>query len=1120
MRWFVTIGLFFVLNNAFSQSNQKCKWIFLFDTPVLLDSLTILPNSFSFSERVEFDFSVENRTILLEKKSSTDSVKVCFTVLPFLINKEYFTHSNGTQTKTREIPSGNEDLVQGSGLKTAGQISRGLNGGNRQDMSYDSYMDFTISGKLSDNINIEARLFDQNIPYQPEGSSHQLKNFDRVYVKVEGQSAGIWMGDVLLKDSGNHFLKYSRSVMGFSAHVKDSASGFSVGIGMNKGKFASDYFQGMEGNYGPYKITGPRNEPYIIIIAGTERIYLDGELLKRGREFDYIIDYDLAEVTFTPKVIITDYSRVRVDFEYRNLQSMRTVRTAEYSMKRENFSLNFSAFSEKDQKMGAYDLFPGEVVSLMESGVSELDQLTAQPVEYTLGEVSYIQLDTVHLDGINYTIYKLSDQPDLVHFNVDFVYQGPGKGNYVKKFSSGNQVQFQWVAPLKDVPQGQYEPYVHWRSPLKRDVYSSHLKWKLNSLDVLELEGVFSRIDNNLFSEKSEDKLDGFGTKLAFQSGKRPIGGGKRYYWSFLLGGEYHSAGLSLIDPIFEAEFNRNWNRADLNFTENGSELMGKVSFEIRNSENEGFAYSLNTRNKADIIQGVQNSLAVKKKVGKLYYDGYILNTQNDNRDFTGKWIKAKNTWEWRGKYFTPGFNWVTDKNTIFHAVKKDSLISSYQYFDEVSWYIKSKSDSIFSWKADYTQRTNYQPRDGEMAFADHAETVRANFNFTAKQGTWGGTLMHRTLSSQFGRVSNVAGTLNSRFTVLNDLIRVESVFSTLNGYEPRRSFIYVEVPVGQGFYTWVDSNQDKIQQLDEFFEAINQDEKRYIRLFVPGNDRVAVINNDFTLNMSFRMPKEWVGQNSLLNKLSGISGRVSIQSSGKTNAFNPLNRVRSLVQNIGDTLLTGGKRNISSFLTYKGLNGKWVIEQRNLLYSQKSWINTGFETKYRNSEELRLRLNINTIWSWSIFGIVGDNQSVSEVFENRNFSYSQKRGGMDWEIGLKGSRYRFKYEYSEKNTHDSESPLEALIHTLNFSFNQSLTSNLSLMSDNSWYHIVFPSDLNDALAYEIMEGGKPGSNFKWNLGLQHHLKSDVDLYFSYFGRKAPGNNSVHQASFRVTASF
>jgi hypothetical protein len=72
----------------------------------------------------------------------------------------------------------------------------------------------------------------------------------------------------------------------------------------------------------------------------------------------------------------------------------------------------------------------------------------------------------------------------------------------------------------------------------------------------------------------------------------------------------------------------------------------------------------------------------------------------------------------------------------------------------------------------------------------------------------------------------------NDRF--FNQMIQGTSSYETNSGTLPQQEFTYLEVPTGQGVYTWNDYNTNGVQELQEFEVAPFIDQAKYIRCTYP----------------------------------------------------------------------------------------------------------------------------------------------------------------------------------------------------------------------------------------------------------------------------------------------
>jgi hypothetical protein len=198
--------------------------------------------------------------------------------------------------------------------------AKGFSVGRRNggEFSMDQSLDLAVNGDLPGGTKVELQLSDQSIPLSVAGSSMELRELDQVSFRVNNGPASATLGDYHYSIDQFEFARLERKLEGVRGEWVGEGFSISGAGAISPGRYTSNRFNGVEGKQGPYRMTvdGVEVGSGFVVLAGTERVYLDGERMERGENRDYTIDYNSGTVTFTSRRMIGDDSRIEIDFEY------------------------------------------------------------------------------------------------------------------------------------------------------------------------------------------------------------------------------------------------------------------------------------------------------------------------------------------------------------------------------------------------------------------------------------------------------------------------------------------------------------------------------------------------------------------------------------------------------------------------------------------------------------------------------------------------------------------------------------------------------------------------------------------------------------------------------------
>jgi hypothetical protein len=200
-------------------------------------------------------------------------------------------------------------------LVVRGSKTVSVQGGTNRDATVDQALQLSATGRIAEGIWLRAEISDQNLPITPEGNTEELRDLDQVRIELYGRRGGALLGDFAIDQPLGAFLPYQRKLQGLALRGRSGRGSAALLGGSPRGTRAQVELRGREGVQGPYELLDPQRQDESFIIAGSERVWVAGELMRRGETNDYSIDYVRGTISFTERRPIGPESLIAIDFE-------------------------------------------------------------------------------------------------------------------------------------------------------------------------------------------------------------------------------------------------------------------------------------------------------------------------------------------------------------------------------------------------------------------------------------------------------------------------------------------------------------------------------------------------------------------------------------------------------------------------------------------------------------------------------------------------------------------------------------------------------------------------------------------------------------------------------------
>jgi hypothetical protein len=582
----------------------------------------------------------------------------------------------------------------------------------------------------------------------------------------------------------------------------------------------------------------------------------------------------------------------------------------------------------------------------------------------------------------------------------------------------------------------------------------------MNDQTQLVADMAVSRFDLNRFSSKDKSNDDGYAARLILKN-KKMLQEKKGLSLQSALNLEYASETFKPVERLRSVEFTRDWG---LDLMEGAAtEKILHASFLLENKQSHQLKYLLGSYARNTDFNASRHQLE-----HHLNQRGWIINNQvaitSFKDDFkNGQFFRptlsfAKRISSLGGREIGMGY---AAENTVSRFNKNDSITPGSFAFSTFQLYTQSDPTQLNKWGIKYFTRSDDLPDGKQMLKQDQSNNLNIN-------GEWMSNEHHQVRFNATYRklnlANNIAGTMADesmlgRLEYFTDLwkgaIAGNALYELGGGQEPRRDFTYIEVPVGQGEYTWIDFNSDGIQQLNEFEVAKFRDQAKFLRIFTPTNEFIRSNNLQFNYNLVFNPSlaldgNEGSAMRAFLKRLF-LQSALQVSQKQLASGERILNPFKGMIQ---DTSLITFDQVQSHSASFNKFSQVWGMDLNFLQSSNRAFLSYGYETRRLRDLSLKIRSNWFKMFTLDIIGRLNRNILETPNFGNRNFNILSR--AIEPRITFtRGTTLRLQssYKWDKKQ---NKGPENALINSLNLEGKYNLVSNTSITSRITFSNIQF----------------------------------------------------------------